>query len=73
MVIRVPGMPQITALALDRDDRHFVRVPRISEPSLSFAKLLGVVWAGLQTPLSNRLIGDDDTALGQQVFDVTKI
>jgi len=44
----------------------------VCEFSLPFAKLLGVVWAGLQTPLSNRLIGDDDTALGQQVFDVTK-
>jgi hypothetical protein len=30
------------------------------------------VWAKLQTPLPDRLAGDDDVTFGQQVFDVTK-
>ena len=47
-------------------------VTRIAQSSLSYAKLLCVVWTTLQATYPDRPLGDDDATFGQQVFDVTK-
>ena len=55
-------------------DRHeeFVEVPGIAEPTAPVPEPSGVVPAECQAPLPNRLVGDRNTTLGEEVFDIAE-
>jgi hypothetical protein len=63
--------PQIMLLAPDRKE-NFVHVPFVPTARATTAQFIRVGLPKLQTPLPDRFIGDDDSALGQKLFHVTK-
>ena len=69
--VLIDRSPQITTLTSDRQEQ-FVNIPDVAQSSLLSSQRAGIVGAELVTPSPNRLIGDDDTSLGEQVFDVAK-
>jgi hypothetical protein len=71
ITILVDGTPQILPAAADGDE-DLVEMPDIAEPPLAPLELRGVAWAELPTPLANRFVGDHNSALGQQIFDITE-
>ncbi len=63
--------PQTTTLTSDRQEQ-FVNIPDVAQSSPLSSQRAGIVGAKLVAPSPNRLIGDDNTSLGEQVFDVAK-
>jgi hypothetical protein len=71
LAILIDCTPQIVALAINRD-KHFVEIPRVTQPPLAVTQLLGEGRPEFQTPLTDRLVADGDPTLGQQFFHVPK-
>ncbi len=71
ITVLIDGTPQVLPTAADGDE-DLVEMPDIAEPPLALLELRGVAWAELSTPLANRFVGDDNSALGQQIFDITE-
>ena len=71
IAILIDGTPQILPMAANRDE-DLVEMPDIAEPPLVPLELRGVAWAELPTPLANRFVGDHNSALGQQILDITE-
>ncbi len=69
--VLIDRSPQITTLTSDRQEQ-FVNIPDVAQSSLLSSQRAGIVGAKLVAPSPNRLIGDDDTSLGEQVFDVAE-
>jgi hypothetical protein len=67
--ILVDGTPQVASLASDAHEQ-LVQVPRIAQTTLSTPQFPSVVSTEFPTPLPDRLVGDDDPALRQQILDV---
>ncbi len=71
----VPGLihrpPEIVTLALNRQ-KHLIHVPLVAGPSASAPELIGILLAKLAAPLADRLIGHDDSAFKQELFDIAK-
>jgi hypothetical protein len=63
--------PQIV-LAATNPNEDFVQVPYVASPSLFASCVGGVCSAEFLTPRPDRFLGNFDTALGQEIFDVTK-
>ena len=51
---------------------ELVEVPRIAQTTSSTPQLPSVVRTEFPTPLPNRLVGDNDPALGRKIFDITE-
>ena len=71
IAILVDGAPEILALAADGDE-DLVEVQNVAEPAAVLFELRSVTQTELPAPLTNRLVGDHDSALGQQIFDVAE-
>ena len=69
--ILIHRSPQIVSLALDRDE-ELVNVPDVPESALFSSNCSSVSRTEFQTPVPNRLVGDRDATLREQVFHVTK-
>jgi hypothetical protein len=67
--VLIHGPPEIMALPIDREE-HFIQVPLVTRLRASASELIGIRLAEFPTPLTGRLIGDDDPAREQQFFDI---
>ena len=68
IAVLIHGSPQVVALTLDRDE-EFIQVPGVAQTTLQGSSVSRAEFA---TPLPNRLVGDNDTALSQQILDVAE-
>ena len=71
IAILINCSPQVDLPALNPQE-EFINVPNITQPTLLPSDRLGVLRSELETPAANSLIGNDDTALRQQILDVSK-
>ena len=71
IAVLIHGSPQVVALTLDRDE-EFIQVPGVAQTTLPSFQGSSVSRAEFATPLPNRLVGDNDTALSQQILDVAE-
>ena len=51
-------------------NENLIHVPVVAQPPLSSLQLPSIVETEFLTPLPDRLIGDDDAALGEKIFDI---
>ena len=71
VAVLIDSMPEILPLSVDRD-KHFVQESRIAEAALPLSQPLRVVRSELSAPAADRLVGDHDSSLGQQILDIPK-
>ena len=71
VAVLIHGTPEILLLAVDSHE-HLVQVPVVAQPSLASLQFPSIVRTEFLTPLSNRLIRDNDSALGEKIFDISK-
>jgi hypothetical protein len=71
VAVLIHGTPEILLLAVD-SNKNFVQVPHIAEAALTPLQFSGIVRTELLTPEPNRLIGDDDSAFGEKILDISK-
>ncbi len=71
IAVLIHSSPQVVALTLDRDE-EFIQVPGVAQTTLPSFQGSSVSRAEFATPLPNRLVGDNDTALSQQILDVAE-
>ncbi len=71
IAVLIHGSPEILRFALD-GHKHFIKMPRITETTLSFLQFPRIGWPKLSAPLTNSFIGDGDATFGQQFFDFTE-
>ena len=69
VTVLVDGTPHIVAPSLFRH-KELVQIPRVTQPTALGPKPPGVERTEPLTPLPNRLVGDDDASLGQQVLNI---
>lgn len=69
--VLVYGSPKIATLALNRY-RHLVEELSIAAPAVETPNAPGITGSELDTPLPHGLVGDDDAALGEEVFDISQ-
>jgi hypothetical protein len=72
IIVLIHCTPQMAPVALSRDNRHFIHVPRIPKSSLPFAQLVRVSRTEFQAPLPDQFATNDDTTLGRHVFNIGK-
>jgi hypothetical protein len=71
VAILIHGTPEILLLAID-SNKDLIQIPVVAEPSLSSLQFPGIVRTELLTPLSNRLIRDDDSTFGEKILDISE-
>jgi hypothetical protein len=71
LALAVHCSPELERLAADHHG-HLVEMPLRSRAGSTAAKLSGKQWAKLQHPASDRLVGDIQPALGEQILDITE-
>ena len=71
ITVLIHGAPKILLLAVDSDEK-FVQIPGITEASLFLLKTSGIVGAEFPAPLSDGLVGNNDSAFGQKIFHITE-
>jgi hypothetical protein len=71
VTILVNGAPEILTLASDCDE-DLVQVPRVTQLTLTPLQRASVFRAELETPKSDRFVGNRDAALGEKVFHIPK-
>src|SRR5262249_16880532 len=71
VAVLIDHPPQIVTFALD-GQKHFIEMPFVTRPRTATAQLIGILLAKFATPLADRLIGHDDSAFKQELFDITK-
>jgi hypothetical protein len=71
IAVQVDGTPEVLPLALDGDE-EFVQVPRVTQPPFPPLQTAGIAGAKLPTPVADALVGDGDSALRQEVLDVSE-
>ena len=71
VAVLIHGTPEILLLAIDSNE-DLIQVPVVAEPSLSSLQFPSIVRTELLTPLSNRLIGHDDSPLGEKILDISE-
>ena len=59
-------------LKLTIPNEHFIDVPRVAQTSLESFEVAGIVWPKLQTPLTDRFIGDRESTFGEKFFHLSK-
>jgi len=70
ITILIESSPKAMALAVDRHE-DFIHMPGIAEVSPSGPYRIGVLLTELQAPSANRRIRDNDTASGEDFFDIS--
>ena len=63
--------PEVLAFALYLYE-NLVQVPRVTETTLSTLQSPSVFWSELDTPKSDRFIGNGDAALSRKILDIAK-
>ena len=71
VTVLIHGSPQVLLATIDRHE-EFVEVPGIAEPTAPVPEPSGVGAPEGVTPLPNRLVGDRNTTLGEEVFDIAE-
>ena len=71
VAVLVDRSPQVM-LATMQGDEQLIQMPRVPETPAPLAAPAGIRPAERATPSSDRLVGDRDAPLGQEVLDVTK-
>ena len=71
VTVLIYGTPQILLLAVDSNE-DLIQVPVVAQPSLSSLQFPSIVRTELLTPLPDRLIGHDDSALGKKILDISE-
>ena len=71
VAVFVYGSPQVLLAAVECDEQ-LIEMPRISEAPASLPKSSSIRTAERSTPPSDRLIGDRDASLGQEVLNIPK-
>ena len=71
VAVLVHRPPEVLPLSLDGHEQ-LVQIPRVAHSPASAPQPPRVVEPERLTPLPNRLVGDGDAALGQQVFCIAK-
>ena len=69
--ILIDCSPQVELLTLNLHE-DFVYVPDVTAPPKFPSNLPSVFCPELRAPEPDRLVGDDDSTLGEQVFDIPK-
>lgn len=69
IAVLIDRSPQVLPLILNLHE-HFVQIPEIAETTCFLLQPTSVLAAKPPAPLADRLIGDDDASLGQQIFDL---
>ena len=69
--ILIDGPPKIEALTLDGDE-EFIDMPGVAESALFPTQSAGIGRSEFLTPVSDRLVGDKDSSLREQVFYISK-
>ena len=69
VTVLIHRTPQLLPLAVDRD-KDFIQEPRVPEAALPSFQLTCVLRTELQTPLPDGFVGNDDPALGEQIFHI---
>jgi hypothetical protein len=67
--VLIHGAPQIPLLAVDSNE-DLIQVPVVTQPSLSSLQFPSIIETEFLTLLPDRLIGDDDSALGEKILDI---
>jgi len=63
--------PEIMPLAFDRQ-KHLIHMPLVTGPRTAATELIRIRLAKFATPFANGLIGHDDSAFKQDLFDITE-
>jgi hypothetical protein len=58
-------------LAFDRQ-KYLIHMPLVTRPRTMATKVIRIRLTKFATPLANRLIGHDDAAFKQKLFDIAK-
>ena len=67
----IDGTPEIMAFSVD-GEKDLIQMPLVTRLRASASELIGIRLAKCPTPLTDRLIGDDDPAREQQFFDIAR-
>ena len=71
VAILIHGSPPVLFPAIDRHE-ELVEMPRVAQPAAPAPERAGIAQAERQAPLADRLVGDRNVPLGQEVFDIPK-
>jgi hypothetical protein len=53
-------------------EEHLIQMPRVTGSSRPAAQAVGISLPELETPFSDGLIGEGDTAAGHHLFDIAE-
>ena len=68
--ILIHSPPQIMTLCVNRE-KHFIEMPLVARAETPTPQLIGVLLPEFVTPLADSLIGHDDAADREQLFDIS--
>ncbi len=71
VTILIHGTPKILLLAVDSNE-EFVQIPGITEAALLLLKTSGIVESEFPAPLADGFIGNNYSAFGQKIFNITE-
>ena len=71
VAVLINSVPEILSLTLDRD-QELIQVPGVAQATFSPLELSSVLSTKLPRPLSDGLVGHDDAALSQEIFDISE-
>jgi len=71
VAVLVNGAPEILLLTPNVHE-EFIQVPRITQPTLSLLEPTSILGTELPAPLSDGLVGDHDSPLCQEIFDISQ-
>jgi len=66
----VYGAPKVVTLCVD-GDKHLIDVPIVTQPALTPFQCSPIARPKLDTPTTDRLIGNFDTVLGKKILYIT--
>jgi hypothetical protein len=69
MAILIDRPPQIVAFT-PHAEKHLIQMPFVARSRAPAAQLIGIGLPKFPTPLSHRLIRQDDATLGHELFDI---
>jgi hypothetical protein len=70
VAILIDRPPQVVPFAAD-GQKHLIQVPLVARPGPAASELMGIRLSEFPAPLPDRLVGDDDSAGEQQLFNVS--
>ena len=71
VTILIHGAPEIMLFAVDSNE-DLIQVPVVAQSSLASLQFPSIVRTEFLTPLSDRLIRHNDSALGHKIFDISE-